>query len=123
MLKTYTYKIKPNKALEERVEKWFGVCRYVYNLAKEVREESYKKRVNISYQDLSKQLTEAKKEFEWLREVNSQTLQSVLERLDSSYKKFFNAFRKGHKTSKPRWAKKETWRSVQFKSIMSFYKK
>src|SRR5690606_1402022 len=117
MIKTYTYKIKPNKSLEEKFERQVGVCRYVYNLGIEVREESFKKGVKINYYDLSKQLTEAKKDFDWLRQVNAQTLQAVLERLEAGYKKFFADLKKGIKTSKPKWAKKDRWRSLPFKSI------
>ena len=39
MIKTYTYKIKPNKAVERKFEEQVSVCRYVYNLGKEVRED------------------------------------------------------------------------------------
>ena len=117
MIKTYTYKIKPNKALERKFEEQVGICRYVYNLGIEVREESYKKGVNINYFDLSKQLTEAKKDFPWLREVNAQTLQAVLERLELGYKKFFADLKVGKTTSKPKWAKKDKWRNLPFKSI------
>lgn len=121
MIKTYTYKIKPNKALERKFEEQVSVCRYVYNLGKEVREESYKKGVSINYFDLSKQLTEAKKDFDWIKTVNAQTLQAVLERLESSYKKFFTDLKKGVKTSKPKWAKKDKWRSLPFKSIKTTF--
>jgi len=114
-MKTYTYKIKPNKAVEQKFEEWIGICRYVYNLAIEVREESYKKGVNINHFGLSKQLTEAKKEFNWLKIPPSHTLQAVLERLELGYKKFFTDFKKGNKTSKPKWAKKDKWRSLPFK--------
>lgn len=107
MIKTYTYKIKPNKSVQRKFEEQAGVCRYVYNLGREVREESFKKGVNINYFALSKQLTEAKKDFDWLKQVNSQTLQAVLERLELGYKKFFTDLKKGNKTSKPKWAKKE----------------
>ena len=117
MIKTYTYKIKPNKALERKFEEQLSVCRYVYNLGIEVREESFKKGVNINYFNLSKQLTEAKKDFSWLKQVNAQTLQAVLERLELGYKKFFTDLKKGNKTSKPKWAKKDKWRSLPFKSI------
>ena len=121
MIKTYTYKIKPNKAVERKFEEQVSVCRYVYNLGKEVREESFKKGVKINYFDLSKQLTEAKKEFDWLKKVHSQTLQAVLERLESGYKKFFTDLKKGNKTSKPKWAKKDKWRSLPFKSIKTTF--
>ena len=121
MIKTYTYKIKPNKALERKFEEQMSVCRYVYNLGREVREDSYKKGVTINYFELSKQLTEAKKEFEWLRKPHSQTLQAALERLESGYKKFFADLKKGIKTSKPKWAKKDKWKSLPFKSIKTTF--
>ena len=121
MIKTYTYKIKPNKSVQRRFEEQVGICRYVYNLGREVREESFKKGVNINYFALSKQLTEAKKDFDWLKQVNSQTLQAVLERLELGYKKFFTDLKKGNKTSKPKWAKKDKWRSLPFKSIKTTF--
>ena len=121
MIKTYTYKIKPNKAVEHKFEEQVSVCRYVYNLGIEVREESFKKGVKINYFDLSKQLTEAKKEFAWLKQVHSQTLQAVLERLELGYKKFFTDLKKGVKTSKPKWAKKDKWRSLPFKSVKTTF--
>lgn len=46
-------------------------------------------KVNYSRFDLQKQLVELKKECEWLKEVNSQSLQAVLQNLDSAYKRFF----------------------------------
>lgn len=121
MIKTYTYKLKPNKAVERKFEEQVGICRYVYNVAKECREESFKKGVKISYFDLCKQLTESKREFDWLREVNAQTLQAVLERLELGYKKFFADLKAGKTTSKPKWAKKDKWRSLPFKSIKTTF--
>ena len=115
MIKTYTYKIKPNKALEQKFEEQLGICRYVYNLGIEVREESFKKGVNINYYDLCKQLTEAKKDFIWLSEVNTNTLQAILGRLELGYKRFFSDLKKGNRCSKPHWAKKDKWRSLPFK--------
>lgn len=109
MIRTYTYKIKSTKAIDSKFNKWLGITRYVYNVAKECREESYRKGVKINYFDLSKQLTEAKKEFEWIRQVGSHTLQSTLERLESSYKKFFRG------GGYPNWASKRKWNSVHFK--------
>lgn len=121
MIKTYTYKIKPNKALERKFEEQVSVCRYVYNVAKECREESYRKGVSINYFNLSKQLTEAKKDFPFLKQVNAQTLQATLERLESGYKKFFADLKKGVKTSKPKWASKKKWKSLPFKSIKTTF--
>jgi len=121
MIKTYTYKIKPDKALERKFEEQLSVCRYVYNLGIEVREESFKKGIKINYFDLSKQLTDAKKEHAWLKQVHSQTLQAVLERLELGYKKFFADLKIGKATSKPKWAKKDKWKSLPFKSIKTTF--
>ena len=117
MIKTYTYKVKTNRVFECKFKEWLGITRYVYNLGLEVREESYKKGVIINHFNLSKQLTEAKKEFEWLRIVNAQTFQAILERLEDGYKKFFADVKRGKTTSKPKWAKKDKWKSLPFKSI------
>jgi putative transposase len=121
MIKTYTYKLKLNKAVERKFEEQVGICRYVYNLGIEVREEAFKKGVRLNYFDLSKQLTDAKKEHIWLSKVHSQTLQAVLERLESGYKKFFADLKIGKTTSKPKWAKKHKWKSLPFKSIKTTF--
>jgi len=121
MIKTYTYKLKPNKKLFNKLEEQLSVCRYVYNLAKEVRDTSHKAGVSVNYYDLSKQLTETKKDFAWLRVVNSQTLQATLERLENGYKKFFKELKEGKKTSIPHWAKKDKWRSIDFKGVKAIH--
>lgn len=117
MIKTYTFKVKPHRHLEKTLDRFLGTTRTVYNVAKEVREEAYRKGVSINYYGLSAQLTEAKKEFKWVSEVPAQSLQAILERLENGYKKFFGDLKKGVKTSKPKWAKKGRWNSIPFKEI------
>jgi putative transposase len=112
---TYEFKIKTNKTLVERLENQLSITRLVYNLAKETKETAYSKGVKLSKFDLIKQLPELKKEFTWISTVNAQTLQSVIERLDNGYKKFFSDLTRGVTTSKPHWAKKRDWSSVEFK--------
>jgi len=82
----------------------------VYNVAKETKEVAYQSGVTLSENNLSKQLTEAKKEFPWLADVHSQTLQSVIEQLDNSYKNFFSG-----RAKYPKWASKRLWKSFSFK--------
>lgn len=111
MVKTYTYKIKPNKKAEQKFNHWIGICRYVYNVSKEVKEVSYKYGLKLSAYDIQKQLTDAKKEHDFLKDVHSQTLQSIVERLDNSFKRFFKG------AGYPKWASKKKWKSIPFKSI------
>lgn len=119
MIKTYTYKIMLNTRVERKFYEWCGICRYVYNVAKEVKEYSYKKNVKLSNFDLSKQLTQAKKDFIFISKVHSQSLCGVLDRLDRAYQKFFSDLKKGVKTNPPKWATKKSWKSIPFKSIKS----
>jgi len=110
VIRTYTYKLYSNKKVEAKFNRWLNGTRYVYNLVKETKEVAYQAGVTLSGYDLSKQLTECKKEFSWLRRINAQTLIQVIERLDISYKNFFS------KRSKyPKWAKKKDWKSFGFK--------
>lgn len=111
MIKTYTYKIKPNKKGEQKFNQWLGICRYLYNVSKELKEVSYKYGLKLSSYDIQKQLTDAKKEHIFLKEVHSQTLQSVIDRLDISFKNFFKG------AGYPKWASKKKWNSIPFKSI------
>ncbi len=110
MIKTYTYKVYNNEKAEHKFNKWLGVTRCVFNLAKETKEISYKCGVSLTGYDLAKQLTECKKEFSWLKEVNAQTLQETIERLDASFKNFFSK-----RAKYPKWAKKRNWKSFGFK--------
>lgn len=118
---TYEFKIKTNNRLKDAVENHLGCTRLVYNLALEVREDAYKKGVSLSKFDLIKQLPELKQEFKWLKNVHSQTLQGVIERLQRGYDKFFRDLKQGKKTSKPKWARKKEWNSVEWKKAAVKY--
>lgn len=111
MIKTYTYKIKPSEKVEQKFNHLVGICRFVYNISKEVKEESYRRGLRLSCFDIQKQLTDAKKEHTFLKDVHSQTLQAVIDRLDNSFKKFFKG------AGYPKWASKKKWKSIPFKSI------
>ena len=113
---TYTFKIKTSSKLIQKIENHLNITRLVYNLSKDVREYAYSKGIKLTKFDLIKQLPELKSEFKWISDAHSQTLQGVIERLDKGYDKFFSDLKKNNKTSKPKWAKKKNWKSVEFKS-------
>ena len=74
----------------ELINKHIGSCRFVYNLALETKQTAYAGlKVNLSCFDLVKQIPELKKECEWLKEINSQSLQQSVINLDSAFTKFF----------------------------------
>lgn len=90
MFKSYKYRIYPTEFQKELIHKHIGCSRMVYNLALETKNMAYiGNKVNLSAFDLIKQLPELKKEFEWLKEVNSQSLQQSIQNMDIAFKKFF----------------------------------
>lgn len=79
MTKGIKFRIYPNKEQKELLSKSFGCVRYIYNWALELKTELYQiEKKSISRFELDKQLTQLKKEKEWLKEVPSQTLQQSL---------------------------------------------
>jgi putative transposase len=113
MIRTYKRKLILSKEQENRVRSWIGVCRLVYNLGLEIKIKSYNdKKQNVSKYDLMKQLTDLKLDYDWIKDVPSQSLQNAIERLDRAYQGFFklnNGF--------PKYASKRKYKSILFKSV------
>lgn len=110
VIKTYKYKIKPNSIQEEKLTSWIHTCRTVYNLALDARISAYTSRkVSLNKYDLIKQLPELREEFDWIKDVPSQTLQAVVERMDTAYKSFFRG------GGFPKWANRFKYNSLLFK--------
>ncbi|MGM0502244.1 MAG: IS200/IS605 family element RNA-guided endonuclease TnpB [Bacillota bacterium] len=84
--KAYKFRIYPNQEQQDLIDKTIGCSRFIYNefLAKS-KEDEYK-----SYTKYSRQLPQLKKEYEWLKEVDSIALQQSLKDLDRAFKNFFS---------------------------------
>lgn len=109
MLKSFKYRISPTNEQKLLLDKHFGCVRFVYNLALECKQMAYAgNKISLSYNELSAQLTDLKKECEWLGEVNSQCLQMALRNLDNSFQNFFKG-----RASFPNFKKKSNKQSFQ----------
>ena len=74
--------------------------------------ESWRKlQKGISQYNLQAQLPALREEFEWMKDVDSQSLQNVLKRLDLAYKFFFKG------GGFPKWANKRDFRSIHIQRI------
>ncbi len=112
IIKTYKYKLKLTKDQAKRVDSWIHTSRFVYNLALEIKIHVYNSRkINLSFYDLSKQLTGLRKEYNWVKDVPFATLQDAIERLDKSYKKFFKG------AGFPKFINKDKYKSIAFKTV------
>jgi putative transposase len=90
ILRAFKYRLNPTSEQKTLIDKHIGACRFVYNLALETKQTAYAgHQVNYSCFDLIKQLPELKKECEWLKEINSQSLQVAITNLDTAYSNFF----------------------------------
>lgn len=90
MLKAFRYRLSPTKEQSVLLNKHIGSSRFVYNLALECKQMAWAGyRVNLSCFDLIRQLPELKKECEWLKEINSQSLQQPIRNLDNAFTRFF----------------------------------
>ena len=104
MKKTYKYRTYCNKKTQAQMNIVLELCRQVYNLCLEQRIFAWKnQRTSISFFDQSKQLPELKKEFKEFKQIPSQTLQEVVERLDRAYQGFFRRIKSGEKAGFPRF--------------------
>ena len=91
--KSYKFRIEPTSEQIVLLSKHFGACRFVFNRFLHERKEKYlNEKTSLNYYDNARTLTDLKKDedFEWLKEINSQSLQSSIRNLDSAYKNFFN---------------------------------
>jgi len=85
VLKAYRYRIYPTKAQEEFFEKAFGCCRFVWNKMLEEKLEALKQGKKVP------RITPAryKKEYPFLREVDSLALANVQMKQEKAFKDFF----------------------------------
>ena len=91
MNKSFKVRIYPTEEQQILLEKTFGANRFIYNYFLNLKSKLYEfYKVNLSYNNSSKVLTELKKTKIWLKEVDSVSLVQTLTDLDSAYQNFFN---------------------------------
>lgn len=90
MLKAYKYRIYPTNEQKEYLSKTFGCTRFVYNQMLADRIKSYEENKDSDVKNI-KYPTPAqyKKEYEWLKEVDSLALANARLNLNKAYKNFF----------------------------------
>lgn len=89
MLKSYKYRIFPTEYQQEQIAGIFGQVRFVYNLGLETKISAYAaNKTNVNCFELNKQVTDLKKEVDWLN-APSQALQMSMRNLDNAYHAFF----------------------------------
>ena len=117
MIRTYKFKIYRSKQ-NYKLERLLYISCSVYNHCIALQKRYYRLfRKNISMFTLSKHLTKMKKikRFESWKELNSQTIQDISERVCRSYKAFFSNRKKNKKAKPPRFCNKYKYSSFTYK--------
>lgn len=108
---SYKFRLCPNAAQRNLIQRTFGCARFVYNHFLSERITQYRetgKSPTRFQQD--KELTQLKKSVEWLKEVDATALQSSLQSLDAAYQNFFRRVKSGEKPGFPRFKSKHDHR-------------
>jgi len=85
MLKAYKFRLYPNKEQQEYFAKCFGCTRFIYNQMLADKIEYYKKTGEM----LNNTPAQYKKEYPWLKEVDSLALANAQMNLNKAYRNFF----------------------------------
>lgn len=85
MLIAYKYRLYPNKEQQEYFAKCFGCVRFIYNRMLSDKIDYYKE----TKKKLNNTPAQYKKEFEWLKEVDSLALANAQMNLQTAYNNFF----------------------------------
>ncbi len=105
---TYRFRLYPNKEQEHFLNIQFGHCRFVYNYFLALSKEEYEKQgIKWKYSRYQSMLPELKREYPFLKQANSQSLQVSLQNLDRAYKNFFEG-----KAGFPKFKKKKSKQTV-----------
>lgn len=90
MLKVFKYRLNPTESQAGLINKHIGCARFVYNNALAFKQAEYAKdKTNHSWYSLVKRLPDLKKENNWLKEVNSQSLQQSIVNMNTAFENFF----------------------------------
>ena len=76
----------PNEDQKILIEKHIGSCRFVWNHILDMRNRRYTETgKGMTYKQTALLLPALKKEYPWLNEINSQSIQQVVMHLDSAF--------------------------------------
>jgi len=86
------FRLYPNARQTARLTSWSHTCRAVWNTALAQRIWAYKSahRATLRAVEQCAELTEARAEYEWLRDLPAQCAQQALRQLDAAYDNFWN---------------------------------
>jgi putative transposase len=113
---TFKYRLYPTKAQKKVIHFTLERCRLLYNRLLEERILAHNTEgISLSYYDQTSSITERKKYIPELKQVHSQVLQDVAQRLDKGFQAFYRRLKGGEKPGFPRFKAQARYNSFTFK--------
>lgn len=115
MIRSYKYRLYPTKKHIELLDGIFRLHRELYNSALEERREAYRKcHKSINLYDQTYQIKEIRQIREDFGNLNFNSCQITLMRLDKAFKAFFRRVKAGQAPGFPRFKSRSRFNSVAF---------
>lgn len=109
MLKTFKYRLAPNKAQRDKLRQTLDSCRFLYNCALEQRRGQ-----RIGAYEQMRQLTDVRATMPEYSAAHVHVLQNTIKKLDKAFKAFFRRCKNGEKPGFPRFKNKDRFDSFAF---------
>jgi putative transposase len=115
MQRIYKFRLYPTKEEQENIHFVLERCRLLYNRLLAERIAAYKQSGrSLTYYEQKATLPERKQCIPALKNVHSQVLQNVVERLDKAYQAFFRRVKNGEKAGFPRFKPESQYNSFTY---------
>ena len=110
MLRTYQFRVYPSKKIEKKLLNTLNICKNTYNKLLEVKINLYKEtKKSLSKFDCNNLIKE------WnIKEVHSQVLQNISDRVDKAFKNFFRRVKQKETPGFPRFKSFDRYKSFTF---------
>jgi putative transposase len=116
-MKTFKFRLQPSKSQRTKLMQTLELCRLVYNSTLATRKNAWEsEKRSVSLYGTNKMLTSWKIEYPDLKQVHSQVLQNVQERVDLAFQSYFRRVKEGaEKVGYPRFKGYGRYDSFTFK--------
>jgi len=114
MLRSYKFRIYPNKEVERKLEENLEISRWLYNRLLEEINNARKEGRNITQRDTQALIVKLKEEYPELKKVYSKVLQMVNYQLWGNMRALSGLKKNGKKIGKLRYKKKDRFKTLNF---------
>lgn len=111
----FKYRLYPSEKQAQLLNRTLSECCSLYNHLLETRINTYKtEKKSLRRFDLNKIITELKRQHPAMKEIHSQVLQNLSDRIQKAFEAFFRRIREGKKPGFPRFKSATRYKSLTY---------